>query len=162
MLQKGLLNSDISDVECWRFSLYLTEFLLAENRNGGVGSAEANGVLSPHSEAVGLSFFQACDMAFRDTDGLPLVPLFLSLFLILHQEACDCTSSIAIRPVPDQPHFSLVHIFVVQVFGRTRWDWWDRRKEFQHSLQRHYHLWSQRRLIHNSCCHVSTTISTCV
>lgn len=109
--------------------MYLTQFLLAEDRHSGVRSTEANGVLSPHSEAVGLSFLQVSHMTLWYTDHLPLIPLLLSFFLILHQEACDLTSPIAVRPVPDQPHLSLVHISVVQVFGRTRRDCKDRRRD---------------------------------
>lgn len=100
----------------------LTQFLLAEDRHGCIGSAEANGVLSSHSESVGLSFLQASHMTLRDADSFPFVPLPLSLFLILHQETCDLTSSIAVGPVPDQPYLSLVHVVMVQVFRRARGD----------------------------------------
>lgn len=101
----------------------LTQFLLAQDGHSRVRSAKANGILSPHSEAVGLSFLQASHVTLGDTDGLPLIPLLLSFFLIFHEEACDLASSIAVRPVPDQPHFGLIHISVVQIFGRTRRDW---------------------------------------
>lgn len=102
---------------------YLTQFFLAEDRHSGVRSAKADGVLSSDSETVGFSFLQASHMSLRNADGLPLIPLLLSLFLILYQEACDFTASITVRPVPLQPHLCFVHINVVQVFGRTRWDY---------------------------------------
>ena len=71
--------------------------------------------------------------------GLPFIPFLFSLFLILDQEACDLTSSIAVRPVPDQPHLSFIHVNMVQVFGRTRRDWKDGKQKTLRFCQRSIH-----------------------
>ena len=101
---------------------YLTQFLLAEHRYGGVGSAQADGVLGTHSEAVGLSLLQLGHMSLWDADHLKLIPLSLPFLLVLHQEACDVTSSVAVGPVPLQPHLSLVDVHMVEVLRRARGD----------------------------------------
>ena len=90
------------------------------DRNGGVGPANADGVLRFDSEAVCLALFQAGHMAMAVADRLEGHPICLAIFLVLNNEACDFTSSVAFRPLPGQPHLGLLYIGVVNVLRWTR------------------------------------------
>lgn len=100
--------------------MLLTCFLLTCDRDTGVGTAHANGVLSFDPEAVSLALLQTCDMGVIVAYGLEGDPVSLTLFLVLHNEASNFTSAGAVRPLPCQPNLCLICISMVQVLGWAR------------------------------------------
>jgi len=98
----------------------LTCLLLASDRDTGVRTAHTNSVLSFDPKAVSFALLQTCDMGVVIGHGLEGDPVSLALFLMLHNEACNFTSTSAIWPLPHQPHLCLVCISVVKVLGWAR------------------------------------------
>lgn len=100
--------------------MFLTCLLLAGDRDAGVRTAHANGVLSLDPESVSLALLQTSDVGVVVADCLEGDPVSLAFFLVLHDKASDFTSACAVGPLPCQPHLGLVCISVVQVFGWAR------------------------------------------
>lgn len=98
----------------------LTCLLLAGDRDTSVRTAHTNGVLSLDPKAVSLALHQTSDVGVLIGHGLEGDPVSLALFLVLHDEAGDFTSTCAVRPLPCQPHLCLLCISVVQVLGWAR------------------------------------------
>lgn len=98
----------------------LTCLLLAGDGDTGVRTAHTNGILCLDPKAVSFALLQIGDMGVIIAHSLKGDPISLTLFLILHNEASDFTSTSAVRPLPFQPDFCLLCISVVQVLGWTR------------------------------------------
>lgn len=100
--------------------LFLTCLLLASDRDASVRTAYADCVLRLNPEAVSLSLQQTSDMSMVVADCLEGDPVSLAIFLVLHNETGDFTSTGTVRPLPCQPHLCLICVCVVQVLGWAR------------------------------------------
>lgn len=98
----------------------LTCLLLAGDRDTGVGTAHANGILGLDPEAVSLALLQVGDVSVVVADRLEGDPVRLAVFLVFYDKAGDFAATCSIGPLPRQPHVSLVCISVVQVLGWAR------------------------------------------
>ena len=98
----------------------LTCLLLAHDGNTGIWTADSDCVLRLHPEAVCLALHKPGHMAVVVGNCLERDPVGLTVFLVLHDESCDVTSSCPVRPLPFQPHLRFVSISVVKVL------WWPR------------------------------------
>lgn len=100
--------------------MFLTCFLLAGDRDTGVRTAHTDGILRLNPEAISLALHQSGDVGVVVAHGLEGDPVSLAVFLVLHDEASDFTSTVAVGPLPCQPHLCLVCISMMQVFGWAR------------------------------------------
>ena len=98
----------------------LTCLLLAHDGNTGIWTADSDCVLRLHPEAVCLALHKPGHMAVVVGNCLERDPVGLTVFLVLHDESSDVTSSCPVRPLPFQPHLRFVSISVVKVL------WWPR------------------------------------
>lgn len=100
--------------------MFHTCLFLTRDRDTGVRTAHTNGILCLDPEAVSFALLQTTNVGMVVADCLEGDPVSLAFFLVLHNKAGDFTSTCAVWPLPCQPHFRLVRISVVEVFGWAR------------------------------------------